>query len=171
MVSLVPSGIVLGLAALAAIGLATRRWSPPEKLEARQDAARVLLLAIGAQTIHFLEEWATGFDTGLGELLGLPPMPRPFFVAFNLAWLGVWAISVPGVRSGRAPSYFAAWFLAIAGTVNGVAHPALALASGSYFPGLASSPLIGATGAWLWWRLHRATEAGSYSSATNRNSR
>jgi hypothetical protein len=158
MMSLLPSAVVLGLAALAALGFAVRRWSPPDKMEARRGAARVLLLAIGVQAIHFLEESATGFDTRLGELLGLPPMSRSFFIAFNLIWLAIWASAVPGVRSGRAPSYFAAWFLAIAGTVNGVAHPALALASGSYFPGLASAPLIGATGAWLWWRLDRATE-------------
>ena len=36
----------------------------------------------------------------------------------------------------------AAWFLAIAGMFNGIAHPLLALASGGYFPGLVSSPFI-----------------------------
>lgn len=160
-VSLLPSAIALGLAALAAIGLAAHRRSQPQKTEARRGAAHALLLATGVQALHFLEEWATGFDARLGEALGLPPMPRSFFIAFNFAWLAIWAGSIPGVRSGRAPSYFAAWFLAIAGTANGIAHPALALAYGSYFPGLASSPLIGAAGVWLWLNLYRATEPRS----------
>jgi hypothetical protein len=61
------------------------------------------------------------------------------------------------VRSARAPALFAAWFLAIAGMVNGIAHPLLAVAAGGYFPGLISSPVIGSAGVWLWVRLRRAT--------------
>ena len=51
----------------------------------------------------------------------------------------------------------AAWFLAIAGMFNGIAHPLLAVAAGGYFPGLASSPFIGAASVWLWFRLRSAT--------------
>lgn len=87
----------------------------------------------------------------------MPGIPWPLFVAFNLTWLGIWAASVPGLRSRRALAFFAAWFLAIAGTINGVAHPLLALAAGGYFPGLASSPFVGSASVWLWLRLRRAT--------------
>ncbi|MCP5090226.1 MAG: hypothetical protein GY949_04810, partial [Gammaproteobacteria bacterium] len=54
-------------------------------------------------------------------------------------------------------AYFAAWFLAIAGMLNGVAHPLLAIAAGGYFPGLITSPFIGAAGVWLWLGLRKAT--------------
>ena len=48
--------------------------------------------------------------------------------------------------------------LAIAGTFNGIAHPALALAAGGYFPGLISSPVIGVAGVLLWRSLLRSTQ-------------
>jgi hypothetical protein len=114
-------------------------------------------VAIVAQCLHFAEEAATGFPDRLGHLLGLPAMPGPFFVAFNLVWIAFWIASVPAVRSGRTWGFFAAWFLAIAGTFNGVAHPLLALAGRSYFPGLLTSPIVAAASIWLGVTLRRAT--------------
>ena len=120
-------------------------------------AARALAVAVGVQSIHFTEEAATGLHARLGPLFGLPAMPLSMFVAFNLTWIAIWVAAIPGVRSARAPALFAAWFLAIAGMVNGIAHPLLAVAAGGYFPGLISSPVIGSAGVWLWVRLRRAT--------------
>lgn len=157
MLSLLPSLFVLGLAALAAVVLARTRPSRPENLAVRSAAARALALATAVQAVHFTEEATTGFPERLGALLGLPAMPMSFFVVFNLTWLLIWIISVPGIRTARAFAFFAAWFLAIAGMVNAIAHPLLAIASGGYFPGLVTSPLIGAAGVWLWFRLREAT--------------
>ncbi len=157
MLNVLPSIIVLGLAGLAALVLALGRWSPPENVKQRRDAARVLTLSVGIQSIHFAEEAATGLHERLGALLGLPGMPLPLFVVFNLIWLGIWAASVPGLRSARGGAFFAAWFLAIAGMFNAVAHPLLAVAEGGYFPGLVSSPFIGVACVWLWLRLRGAT--------------
>lgn len=157
MLSLLPAMAVLGLAALAALLLVLSRRSPPESGQERRAAARALALAVVVQSAHFAEEAATGFHDRLGELLGLPGMPLAFFVGFNLAWLGIWVASVPALRSAHRGAFFAAWFLAIAGMVNAVAHPLLALAARGYFPGLASSPVIGAASAWLWLELDRAT--------------
>jgi hypothetical protein len=125
----------------------------PERLA----AARALAVATVVQGLHFAEEASTGFHERLGALLGLPGMSFSFFVVFNLAWLGIWVASVPGLRSARAAAFFAAWFLAIAGMFNGIAHPLLALAAGDYFPGLVSSPFIAGASAWLWLRLRAAT--------------
>mgnify|MGYP001811772706 CR=1 FL=1 len=86
-------------------------------------------------------------------------MSLPVFLGFNLVWIAIWVASIPGLRSGSAGAFFAAWFLAIAGALNGIAHPLLAVAAGGYFPGLLSSPLIGAAGVWLWLRLRAATSA------------
>ncbi len=155
--NVLPSVVVLGLAALAALFLVLNRRSPPEKVEERRAAARVLALSVAVQGIHFAEEAATGFHQSLGGLFGLPAMPFSFFVAFNLMWLGIWIASVPGLRSARPAAFFAAWFLAIAGMFNGIAHPFLALAAGRYFPGLVSSPVIAAASVWLWLRLRDAT--------------
>ncbi len=155
--SLLPSLFVLGLAALAAVILARGRSSPPENLAKRRTAARLLVLATAIQAIHFTEEATTGFPERLGALLGLPAMPMSFFLTFNVAWLVIWVVSVPGIGSAKSFAYFAAWFLAIAGMLNGVAHPLLAIAAGGYFPGLITSPFIGAAGVWLWLGLRKAT--------------
>lgn len=159
MLNVLPSMLVLGLAALAALLLVLSRWSPPEAAAQRRAAARALALAVGVQSVHFAEEAATGLHVRLGALLGLRGIPLSLFVIFNLMWLGIWVASVPGLRSARAPAFFAAWFLAIAGMFNGVLHPLLAIAAGGYFPGLGSAPFIGLASVWLWLQLRRATRA------------
>lgn len=103
------------------------------------------------------EEAATGLHERLPALLGLPAMSFSAFLVFNLSWIAIWIASVPGLRAGRAPAFFAAWFLAIAGMFNGIGHPLLAVAAGGYFPGLLTSPLIGGASVWLWLRLQGAT--------------
>ena len=157
MLSLLPSVIALGLAAFAAAFLSWRRPSPAGKTVQRLAAARVLTAAVAIQGIHFAEEAVTGFHERFPGLFGLREMPFSFFVLFNLVWLGIWIVSIRGLRAGRPAAFFAAWFLAIAGALNGIAHPLLAMAAGGYFPGLLSSPLIGVAGVWLWLRLREAT--------------
>lgn len=157
MESLLPSVFVLGLAALVALQLARGRRCPPERLQERSAAARALALTVAAQSVHFAEEAATGFHARFPELFGLPPMPLSVFVGFNLAWIGAWVASVPGVRADRRPAFFAAWFLAIAAALNGIAHPVLAVAAAGYFPGLVSSPVVGVLGVVLWRRLQETT--------------
>lgn len=160
MLSLLPSLVVLGLAALVALVLTRSRRSPPERETEHESAARALAIATAIQALHFSEEAITGFHDRLGATLGTPGMPFSLFVAFNLAWLGIWIVSVPGLRRGGAFPFFAAWFLAIAGMFNGIAHPLLAVAAGGeYFPGLLTSPLIAAAGVLLWIRLWRASVA------------
>lgn len=156
--AIVPSVIALGLAALAAVALTLTRRSPEDRTAERHSAARVLTLAVAAQGIHFVEEAATGFHQRFGPLFGFPEMPFFGFVVFNIACLVMWVASIPGLRSARSAAFFAAWFLALAGMLNGLAHPMLALAGGGYFPGLVSSPFIALAAAWLWLRLWTATQ-------------
>jgi len=155
--SVAPSVVVLGLVAIVAVRLALSRSSPIEAVTERIVASTVLGITTAVQSAHFAEEWVTGFHARFPALLGLNPMPLSFFVAFNLAWIVIWIISIPFLRLGRRAAFFAAWFLAIAGILNGVAHPMMAIASGGYFPGLITSPVIGIAGLILWQRLQRAT--------------
>lgn len=90
-------------------------------------------------------------------LFGLDAMPLSVFVLFNVTWIAIWIVSIPLLRSACRPAFFAAWFLAIAAMLNGLAHPLLAIASGGYFPGLVTSPFIGLAGVYLWRRLYGAT--------------
>lgn len=157
MLSLIPSIAVLGLAAFAALQLVLRHPSPTEFSMERGTASRVLAFATAIQCGHFAEEWATDFHARFPALFGLEPMPLWLFVVFNLMWIAIWFASVPLLRSARKPAFFAAWFLAIAGMLNGVAHPLMAVVSGGYFPGLISSPVLGLAGIYLWQRLGKAT--------------
>jgi len=156
MLGVLPSIIVLGLAALAALHLAIRHPSPPENVAARFTASSALAGATGLQCIHFVEEAATGFNERFPALLGFPSMPFSFFVVFNVVWIAIWIASIPGLRSSRRIAFFAAWFLAIAGTLNGIAHPLMAVTARGYFPGLVSSPFVGLACIWLWSRLRLA---------------
>ncbi len=157
MSSLIPSIAILGLAALVALQLAVRRPSPAEFRSERTAASRMLALATAIQSGHFVEEWATGFHIRFPALFGLEPMPSTVFAAFNLTWIAIWIVSIPMLRTARVPALFAAWFLAIAGMLNGLAHPLMAVASGGYFPGLITSPFIGLASVYLWRRLRSAT--------------
>jgi hypothetical protein len=158
MQNLLPSMFALGLAAIAALLLVRHRRSPSDCAVERDNVSRALALATIFQAIHFAEEISTGFHERLGPLFGLPGIPISGFITFNLACLVMWVLSIPGLRSSRSGAFFAAWFLAIAGLMNGLLHPILAIAHGGYFPGLVSSLFIGAAGLWLWFRLQKATE-------------
>ena len=157
MLSVLPSLFILGLVALAALRLTQTRPSPPEHVNGRKSAVRALGFTVLIQAAHFSEEVMTGFHEQFPALLGLPAMPLSFFVTFNLLWLGIWIVSIPGLLAASPIAFFAAWFLAIAGMLNGIAHPLLALAANGYFPGLASSPYIGGAGIWLWLQLRKST--------------
>ena len=158
MLSVFPSIIVLGMAAIAALRFAIRYPSPPENVVARLAASNALAGATGLQCIHFVEEAVTGFNERFPAMVGFPSMSFSFFVVFNVMWIAIWIASVPGLRSSQLVAFFAAWFLAIAGTLNGIAHPLMAVAAGGYFPGLVSSPFVGLACLWLWSKLRAATQ-------------
>jgi len=160
MLSVLPSIVVLGMVALYALALARRRPSPPQKTAERRKASHALALATGLQCVHFLEEASTGFHEQFPAMLGLPGMSYSVFVAFNLTWIAIWIASIAGLRSARPAAFFAAWFLAAAGVLNGIGHPLMAIVTGDYFPGLWSSPFIGLACAWTWSKLRAATSTG-----------
>jgi hypothetical protein len=159
MLGYLPSVAVLGLALLVALRLTVDRLSPTTRQRERASAASALAIALAAQAVHFGEEAVNGFPERLGSVLDLPAMSVGFFVCFNLVWLGIWCASVFGIQDRRAWAFVAAWFLSIAGMMNGVLHPVLATVAGGYFPGLWSSTVVGAASAWLFLKLRAATES------------
>ena len=157
MLSVLPSLFILSLVALAALRLTQTRPPIHEYTKGRTSAVRALGFAVLLQAVHFSEEAMTGFHERFPALLGLPALPFSLFVTFNLLLLGIWIVSIPGLRVASPMAFFAAWFLAIAAMLNGIAHPLLAIAANGYFPGLASSPYVGGAGIWLWLQLRKAT--------------
>jgi hypothetical protein len=123
-------------------------------------AVRLAFVTTLVQAGHFAEELATGFHWRFPELLGLSPWSLRFFVSFNLVWLAVWGLSLWGLAERRRSALFPFWFLGIAGVVNGLAHPALSLRTGGYFPGLVTSPLMGVAGIVLLRQLGMITKPG-----------
>jgi hypothetical protein len=150
----------LSAAALVALVLTVTR-KPVADLGQREKATRLFLIGLSAQCLHFMEEFVTGFQDRFPALLGLPAWSRNFFVAFNLIWLSIWVLSAIGLRSGYRIPLFPVWFFAIAATVNGIAHPVLAVGARGYFPGLITSPVLGVVGMLLWRSLFALTRPGA----------
>jgi hypothetical protein len=147
-----PSEVVgtagLWLALLAAVVIATIRRPPPSRLVA---AVRPAVIALALQSLHFAEEFVTGFYRLFPARLGIAPWSAGFFVVFNASWLAAWLVAVWAASAGRAFSFasIALWFLAVAAMANAVAHPTLALLARGYFSGLWTSPLLGISGFFL----------------------
>jgi uncharacterized protein with HXXEE motif len=121
----------------------------------------LFLLLIAAQAAHSIEEYAFRlYDLfvparTVADLIGLS---RPAgFIAANLALIlfGLWCY-LARIRPGRPSTRGFAWFWALIETANGIAHVALAVAAGGYFPGLATAPLLLGLGATLIVRLIRS---------------
>jgi hypothetical protein len=154
-------GTPLGVAVLIAICLTLVRGRVKTSEAQLQAAVRVVVVAILLQAAHFAEEAAAGLHQRLPELLGLNPWPFPFFVGFNLLWLGIWGLSAWGLAVRQPAALFPLWFLGVACVVNALVHPSLSLRTGGYFPGLFTFPLVTVVGVLLLRRLFLITSDGS----------
>ena len=130
-------------------------------LAGRERTARLFLIALAAQCLHFMEEFVTRFEDRFPALLGLPAWSENFFVVFNLIWLSGWILSAIGLQRGYWFALFPIWFFAIAAIANGIAHPFLAVVARGYFPGLITSPIVGVLGVLLWLRLQALTRSSA----------
>jgi hypothetical protein len=154
----VPSEIVgtgaLWLALAAALVIVLVR--KPDAAQVAQ-AAPWTLAVLASQSLHFAEEFATGFHERFPTMLGIAEWAPAFFVGFNMAWIAAWTLAVSAMVTRRT-TFLAAWlvwFLALAATANGIAHPVLAMLAGGYFPGLLTSPVLGVAGVILIRKLMR----------------
>jgi hypothetical protein len=155
--SILAGTAALWIGAAVALLLTILRRPIEGDLAGREKAARLFLIGLAAQSLHFLEEFLTHFEDRFPTLLGLPAWSQNFLVAFNLIWMSVWILSAIGLQKGYAYALFPVWFFAIAAVANGIAHPALAVIAHGYFPGLLTSPLLGLVGVLLGSRLQRLT--------------
>jgi len=154
--------VLLGTAGLWAAGVAalllTLARTGVEADSARlTSTARLAAVTVFVQVAHFAEEFATGFYRRFPELLGLSPWSPRVFLTLNLFWLGIWCVSIGGLKARRRVALFPLWFLGIACVVNAVAHAAFSIRAGGYFPGLVTSPFVGAAGISLLRRLFLIT--------------
>jgi hypothetical protein len=147
----------LSAAALVALLLAILRRPGSGDVAGRERTARLFLVGLAGQCLHFTEEFVTRFPDRFPPLLGLSAWSESFFVVFNLTWLCIWILSAIGLQRGYWFALFPVWFFAIGSILNGIAHPLLAILVRGYFPGLITSPLVGVLGLLLWLRLQALT--------------
>ena len=119
--------VLLGTAGLWAAGVAalllTLARTGLEADSARlTSTARLAAVTVFVQAAHFAEEFATGFYRRFPELLGLSPWSPRVFLTLNLFWLGIWCVSIGGLKARRRVALFPLWFLGIACVVNAVRH-------------------------------------------------
>lgn len=155
--SILVSTAALGVCAVVSAVLTAVRGPIAASAAELRSAVRMAILVTLLQSAHFSEELGTGFASRYPELLGLAPLPSAFFISFNLFWIAVWVLSCWGLAHRRRLALFPLWFLGIACLLNGVAHPAFALLTRGYFPGLLTSLLVGIAGFLLLRRLARVT--------------
>lgn len=136
----------------------TRGWAD-ESARLVRGTIRTAAATVVLQAAHFTEELLTGLHERLPALFDLAPMSLRLFVAFNIAWLVIWSARASCLPARRRAALFPLWFLGIGCIVNGVAHPALSLVAGGYFPGLVTSPVVGVMGVMLMHRLLTITKA------------
>jgi hypothetical protein len=126
-------------------------------------ARLAFLLLVLAQACHSVEEYSFRLWERLpparfvSGLLALDPATGFAIVNSGLVGLGLWCRLLPvgrGWRSARA----IAWAWAAVEAANGCAHVALAAATGGYFPGLATTPLLFAASIFLAWSLVHGTD-------------
>ncbi len=156
-VSFLPSIVALSMMAAVAMYLTVTRGGIHADANALRQAAYVALLATVLQVGHFLEEAGMGLNRRFPEFFGLPPVSMESFVTINVVALAIWVISVFALAQGASLALFPLWFLGVACVANAVLHPALSLATGGYFPGLFTSPIVGGIGVLLLRRLVSVT--------------
>lgn len=145
-----PSALwIVAVAAGALTGLRTPSGSERD----RNALVTLFLIGVAAQCAHLLEEYLTGFYTHWPEFVGLTPWTPQFFVSFNVVWIAFWCAGAAGILLGYRLAFVPLWFFALGMIGNAVWHPLLALATGAYFPGLWTSPVVGITGIFLVRRL------------------
>jgi len=160
-VGVIPSLLILGLLALVAAALAKKRPLPSRQGREQRWASVFLAAATLLQAVHFAEELVLDFHVQFPAVFGLTPIPVLIFILFNLGCLFLWTYSVYAIRRADNIALAAAWFLALAGILNGLAHPVLAVVSDTYFPGLLSSIPLAAVCCGLSISLIKATKPRS----------
>lgn len=154
--------IFVGTAGLTLVAVVSL-WLSVSRNSLATDHLKTIRWLVGAgvalHICHFFEESLTGFYERFPGLLGLVPWSPSFFMSFNLAWIVIWLLCIPLLDVYPRAALFPIWFLAIASTANAIVHPLLALATGGYFPGLWSSPLVGVVGLVLLRTLASATRS------------
>ena len=131
-------------------------------LDSRSRAAFLALIV--AQAAHSIEEYLFRLFDVFGParfISGL--VSRDLATGFaivntGLVLFGVWCYAAR-VRPGHSSDRAFAWFWTLLEFANGTGHCVLALARGSYFPGLATAPVLLGVSLYLGVKLSESSRA------------
>jgi hypothetical protein len=127
----------------------------------QQNARNAFLALIVAQAVHSIEEYAFGLWRLLvpqGPAIGaLGDARAAGFAVANVLVVafGVWCY-ICRVRADRASATRWMWLWVLVEFSNGVVHTLLGIIRGSYFPGLATAPVLLVLAVFLAVQLFRA---------------
>jgi hypothetical protein len=100
----------------------------------------VYLIALAIQFLHFTEEYVSGFQSRVSEIMaGMPPFDVKVFVAFNMIAYCLFLLAGLGMFKGMKFPMIVVWFFSICVIGNAIWHFLLTLRVGGYFPGLYTS--------------------------------
>lgn len=112
----------------------TRKAPDPKKL------LPLYLLAVAIQTLHFAEEYLTGFYDKFPELFEGAAYPVDTFVVFNMCAYFLFILGAVMIyRKMREPMMIPLFFIAYGVIGNAISHLVFAIVAGGYFPGLYTS--------------------------------
>jgi len=121
-------------------------------MDPKSRAAFLALIAL--QMLHSIEEYSLRlyevFPPARALSLFLSTNPRVGFAVANtgVVAFGLWCY-VARIRPGRPSARFWAWAWVLLELGNGVGHTLFAIATGGYFPGVATAPLLFVVAAYL----------------------
>ena len=122
------------------------------------DILPLYLLALAIQMLHFAEEYIMNFTTAMPALLGQEPYPNDYWLVFNMAAYFVFILGGIALFKKRKEYAIIPLFFILAGVLlNGMAHIALSIYSGAYFPGMITAILYLVIGPVLLKRIFNNT--------------
>ena len=129
-------------------------------------------MLIAVQAVHSVEEYAFGLYDVLAPARFISTLisadPARGFAIANLILVAAGIISYGAILwHDRVPARAVAWFWSLLELFNGLGHLIFAAASGGYFPGVATAPLLLAVSGYLLSRLasHPGLPANRHPSA------
>ena len=100
----------------------------------------IYLIALAIQFVHFTEEYISGFQSRVSEIMaGMPPFDANVFLAFNMIAYCLFLLAGVGMYKGIKFPMIIVWFFAICVIGNAIWHLLLTIKVGGYFPGLYTS--------------------------------
>ena len=98
------------------------------------------LIALGVQMLHFAEEYLNGFVVEFPQVFSQEAYPEAYWVVFNMAAYAFFLVGgIVLFKQIKELSVIPLFFILVGVILNPLAHLALTVYNGAYFPGVYTS--------------------------------